>query len=604
MESTHRSRLSDLLPPQVGLMASPSCSLRDLSILFVATILDAKGFIDQLEAAFCHELWPAICELENSRCRITELEKCVDVNNKEREERQQLDLLREDERTRLLAENGSLRMELEQLVKKGPSVEAEIQILQSKVQTLVEQNVNVEKQRQSLASEVEQLQMEVKLSTTKELLLKAENQKLAMKRPQSVKSEALHNRRRTESPSSLVAGKDVEPVISEDPQYLKENPPVQSAFILPDVDQGVHFPVSSLETKKPMRERRPLEREVNRAAVVVPLHSPRTDSMCQGEAAKDSQDIDAEHIFCTQRPNAKCDAESRPCPPALFVDSDETVMDVVQEVPTSSGIVQEYPIVSISSETEAEPCDELLLILPGRVNDAMQHGATVQEKLEDTGAVCKAGPLISISPNLPNLRPPPRTKVGNKPVQGTKERPWRQTRHRTEPCDIDPHDSFLDTPRERILAQLEEDRKAQSIAVPRVSGVPIINKLECRSVEEPREGHNGARKQDRPSASLRLVVEASKNGRPDRKEIKAPASKAPPVKFNEPVRKKRDREMLQATDCKQCKAFYDAVAAGDASGMLANKCEHQDAVSRHRFKYLPPPTPEGFWNIGFDDSVK
>ncbi|CAM6113221.1 unnamed protein product [Calypogeia fissa] len=566
MESAHRSRLSDLLP-QVGLMASPCkdscCSLRDLSILFVATIMDAKGFIDQLEAAFCHELWPAICELENSRCRVTELEKCVDVNNRERE--------------------------------------AEIQILQSKVQTLVEQNVNVEKQRQNLANEVEQLQMEVKLSTTKELLLKAENQKLEMKRPQSVKSEALHNRRRTESPSSLVAGKDVEPVSPEDPQYLKENPPVQSAFILPDVDQGVDFPVSNLETKKPMR--RPLEREVNRAAVVVPLHSPRTDSMCQGEAAKDSQDIDAEHIFCTQRPNAKCDAESRPCPPAGFVDSDETVMDVVQEVPTSSGIVQEYPIVSISSETEAEPCDELLQVPPGRVNDAMRHGATVQEKLEDTGAVCKAGPLISISPNLPNLRPPPRTKVGNKPVKGTKEQRWRQTRHRAEPCDMDPHDSFLDTPRERILAQLEEDRIAQSIAVPRVSGVPITNKLECRSVE-PREGHNGARKQDRPSASLRLVVEASKNGRPDRKEIKAPALKAPPVKFNEPVRKKRDREMLQATDCKQCKAFYDAVAAGDASGMLANKCEHQDAVSRHRFKYLPPPTPEGFWNIGFDDSVK
>ncbi|CAM6086829.1 unnamed protein product [Calypogeia fissa] len=110
--------------------------------------------------------------------------------------------------------------------------------------------------------------MEAKLSTTKELLLKVENQTLAMKRPQSVKSEALHSRRRTESPSSLAAGKDAEPVSPEDPQYLKENPPIQSAFILPDVDQGMDFPVSNLETKEPMRERRPLEREIPPGRVI------------------------------------------------------------------------------------------------------------------------------------------------------------------------------------------------------------------------------------------------------------------------------------------------------------------------------------------------
>lgn len=79
---------------------------------------------------------------------------------------------------------------------------------------------------------------------------------------------------------------------------------------------------------------------------------------------------------------------------------------------------------------------------------------------------------------------------------------------------------------------------------------------------------------------------------------KQPA-KAPAFKFVEPVRKKAERENLQATECKLCKKFYDAVIEGDAKGMAAARCTHMDK-SRHRFRNLPPSTPEGFWNIGFD----
>ncbi|KAG0617448.1 hypothetical protein M758_5G190200 [Ceratodon purpureus] len=75
--------------------------------------------------------------------------------------------------------------------------------------------------------------------------------------------------------------------------------------------------------------------------------------------------------------------------------------------------------------------------------------------------------------------------------------------------------------------------------------------------------------------------------------------KAPAFKFVEPVRKKAERENLQATECKLCKKFYDAVIEGDAKGMAAARCTHMDK-SRHRFRNLPPSTPEGFWNIGFD----
>ncbi len=73
-------------------------------------------------------------------------------------------------------------------------------------------------------------------------------------------------------------------------------------------------------------------------------------------------------------------------------------------------------------------------------------------------------------------------------------------------------------------------------------------------------------------------------------------------KYIEPVRKKSEREALRSTDCRQCKKFYDAVLAKDANGVVESRCKHHDA-SRHRYKFAPPATPEGFWNIGFDSDL-
>lgn len=73
----------------------------------------------------------------------------------------------------------------------------------------------------------------------------------------------------------------------------------------------------------------------------------------------------------------------------------------------------------------------------------------------------------------------------------------------------------------------------------------------------------------------------------------------PPFKFVESVRKKTERENLQGAACKLCKKFYDAVLDGNAEGAAEFRCNHLEQ-SRHRFRDLPPATPEGFWNIGFD----
>ncbi|KAJ7550317.1 hypothetical protein O6H91_07G094600 [Diphasiastrum complanatum] len=102
------------------------------------------------------------------------------------------------------------------------------------------------------------------------------------------------------------------------------------------------------------------------------------------------------------------------------------------------------------------------------------------------------------------------------------------------------------------------------------------------------------------SSTTRLKNDQPKTG------LVSPVQPKPPgrsYKFVESVRKKSERESLQGVECKQCKKFYDAVLAEDAQGVMTSRCEHHDGVSRHRYRYVPPATPDGFWNIGFDSDL-
>ena len=74
-------------------------------------------------------------------------------------------------------------------------------------------------------------------------------------------------------------------------------------------------------------------------------------------------------------------------------------------------------------------------------------------------------------------------------------------------------------------------------------------------------------------------------------------------KFVEVVRKKADREALKAGDCVQCHKFYEAIMEGDVAGVMVPQCEQHQVASRHRYRYEPPATPSGFWNIGFDSDA-
>ncbi|GFR41839.1 hypothetical protein Agub_g2617 [Astrephomene gubernaculifera] len=121
----------------------------------------------------------------------------------------------------------------------------------------------------------------------------------------------------------------------------------------------------------------------------------------------------------------------------------------------------------------------------------------------------------------------------------------------------------------------------------------------------------------------------------------------PGYKYSAVIRGRAEREDLQAIECAGCRAFYEAIATwGDAVAPCCNHVQNvpagagkaaggrgaaagggssaaaaaqqqqqqqpgnniasalRQAGGRHRFKYAPPATPEGFWDIGFGDDTQ
>ncbi|XP_040840726.1 DNA endonuclease RBBP8 [Ochotona curzoniae] len=60
----------------------------------------------------------------------------------------------------------------------------------------------------------------------------------------------------------------------------------------------------------------------------------------------------------------------------------------------------------------------------------------------------------------------------------------------------------------------------------------------------------------------------------------------------EVVRKKDERRKLLGHTCKECEIYYSDLPPEEREKKLAS-------CSRHRFRYIPPSTPENFWEVGF-----
>ncbi|MCL7024665.1 hypothetical protein MKW94_021788 [Papaver nudicaule] len=169
------------------------------------------------------------------------------------------------------------------------------------------------------------------------------------------------------------------------------------------------------------------------------------------------------------------------------------------------------------------------------------------------------------------------------PLSGIQQKPfsnWRATRSRQEPGESGPHDDFLNTPLENIQDDITRGLREETYNIP----VPPPTDMDLDNSDDETQDLNGEPAPQKQKISI----------------MKPPNDRG--FKYVEPVRKKADRENLKGIECKQCKKFYDAVLpGGDNNNNL--RCEHHDGVSRHRYRFLPPSTPEGFWNIGFDSEM-
>ncbi|CAH9118256.1 unnamed protein product [Cuscuta europaea] len=210
----------------------------------------------------------------------------------------------------------------------------------------------------------------------------------------------------------------------------------------------------------------------------------------------------------------------------------------------------------------------------------------ILENPGNTGVVKSAQRSSSISPlddaNI-SIASKERPHMKSCLPAGTKRRGsyWRDTRSHQSRVGPDPHDDFLDTPLENVRRNQGNATKDGISNLPRE--VPAVRDSE--NSDDETQDMNIDQKQQVPYL------------RPDTSV----------VKYIEPVRKKSERENLKGIECKQCKKFYDAVLPSEDKNFSANthnlRCEHHDGVSRHRFQYVPPSTPEGFWNLGFDSET-
>ncbi|XP_062848351.1 DNA endonuclease RBBP8 [Trichomycterus rosablanca] len=107
-----------------------------------------------------------------------------------------------------------------------------------------------------------------------------------------------------------------------------------------------------------------------------------------------------------------------------------------------------------------------------------------------------------------------------------------------------------------------------------------------------KEGHKDQDKQDMKMDKTELMSDdfykTSTQPRDNTSEDNAEKSFACMVV----VRKKSERRKLQGHTCKECDIYYADLPEEEKKKKLSS-------CSRHRFRYIPPSTPDNFWEVGF-----
>ncbi|KAL1346654.1 protein gamma response 1 isoform X4 [Arachis hypogaea] len=248
----------------------------------------------------------------------------------------------------------------------------------------------------------------------------------------------------------------------------------------------------------------------------------------------------------------------------LFVENSETSMDTCNAVKVENEIPEDLGgLENTNPDVFVAACDTI----------------KVKKISEDArGADLSPPPSIFRVPRCPSNTKPVS-------VSGTKRRAssWRQTRAHQSRAGPDLHDDFLDTPLENVRENLNRELIKEDLPN------PIEEDIVMNSSDDETQNLNLRSSPLKKQSSIQVVNKRS-------------------FKYIEPVRKKAERENLKGVECKQCRKFYEAVlpsADGKDHDVSEQnfRCEHHDGVSRHRYRYVPPMTPEGFWNIGFESEM-
>ncbi|OCT76705.1 hypothetical protein XELAEV_18031908mg [Xenopus laevis] len=125
---------------------------------------------------------------------------------------------------------------------------------------------------------------------------------------------------------------------------------------------------------------------------------------------------------------------------------------------------------------------------------------------------------------------------------------------------------------------IKDKSPSQSISCKERSDIPSIENKKITSEKE----HES---KGEPYQKQKAFVEPYFQ-RPERKK---PAIDFPHI---EVVRNKEERRKMLGHTCKECELYYADLPEEERAKKLAS-------CSRHRFRYIPPSTPENFWEVGF-----
>lgn len=81
------------------------------------------------------------------------------------------------------------------------------------------------------------------------------------------------------------------------------------------------------------------------------------------------------------------------------------------------------------------------------------------------------------------------------------------------------------------------------------------------------------------------------------KNKKQEENKENAYQYVEVVRNREARAALSGHDCVECRKYYEALGGLGDAALQKSKC------SRHRARFVPYDTPDGFWNLSFPDSL-